>query len=84
LHYISEKINKLFFNINLDYRFNVIGEANHYYSRSDYYNFALQGIPIIFYFNGEHADYHKAIYTPDKIDYTLLEKRTKLIFATAW
>jgi len=45
----------------------------------------LQGIiPIIFYFNGEHADYHKATDTLDKIDYTLMEKRTKLIFATAW
>ena len=84
LHYISEKVNNTFFNINIDYRYNEEGERNHYYSRSDHYNFALQGIPVIFYFNGEHNDYHEVSDTPDKIDYKLLEKRTKLIFATAW
>ncbi|MGK0253468.1 MAG: Zn-dependent M28 family amino/carboxypeptidase [Mariniflexile sp.] len=84
LHYISEKINKSFFNIDLDYRYNAEGEKNQYYTRSDHYNFASKGIPVIFYFNGEHADYHKPTDTPDKIEYQLLEKRTKLIFATAW
>ena len=84
LHYVSEKINTRFFNINLDYRFNVEGESNDYYDRSDHYNFAYHDIPVIFYFNGEHKDYHKVTDTPDKIDYLLLEKRTKLVFATAW
>lgn len=84
LHYVSEKVNKTYFNIDLDYRYNVEGERNHYYSRSDHYNFAKNGIPVIFYFNGEHDDYHQPSDTPDKIDYELLEKRTKLIFATAW
>jgi Zn-dependent M28 family amino/carboxypeptidase len=84
LHYISEKINKSFFNIDLDYRYNAEGEKNQYYTRSDHYNFASKGIPVIFYFNGEHADYHQPTDTPDKIEYQLLEKRTKLIFATAW
>ena len=84
LHYVSEKVNNRFFNINLDYRFNAEGDTNDYYDRSDHYNFAFHGIPVIFYFNGEHDDYHKVTDTPDKIDYPLLEKRTKLIFATAW
>ncbi len=60
------------------------GERNNYYKRSDHYNFAKNGIPVIFYFNGEHDDYHLPTDTPDKIEYNLLEKRTKLIFATAW
>lgn len=84
LHYISEKINSTYFNIYLDYKFNVEGESNNYYSRSDHYNFAKYNIPVIFYFNGEHDDYHKATDTPDKINYRLLEMRSKLIFATAW
>ena len=84
LHYISEKINQNYSNIYLDYRYNIEGERNNYYSRSDHYNFAKQGIPVIFYFNGEHNDYHEPTDTPDKIDYELLKKRTKLIFATAW
>jgi len=84
LHYTSEKVNNSYFNINIDYRYNVENEKNHYYTRSDHYNFAKHDIPVIFYFNGEHDDYHEVTDTPDKIDYHLLETRTKLIFATAW
>ena len=84
LHYISEKVNNAFFNIDLDYRYNIEGEKNNYYSRSDHYNFAKKGIPVIFYFNGEHKDYHLPSDTPDKIEYQLLKKRSKLIFATMW
>jgi hypothetical protein len=84
LHYISEKINNTFFKIDLDYRYNTEKEKNRYYTRSDHYNFASKEIPVIFYFNGEHEDYHQPTDTPDKINYNLLEKRTKLIFATAW
>ncbi|MDO7173243.1 M28 family peptidase [Mariniflexile sp. AS56] len=84
LHYISEKVNNAFFNIDLDYRYNAEKDKNQYYTRSDHYNFATKDIPVIFYFNGEHNDYHQTTDTPDKIEYELLEKRTKLIFATAW
>ena len=38
----------------------------------------------LFYFNGTHADYHKISDTPDKINYDLLENRSRLIFHTAW
>ncbi len=84
LHYLSEKVNNTFYKINLDYRYNSENDSNHYYNRSDHYNFAQNDIPIIFYFNGEHEDYHKSTDTFDKIDFDLLAKRTKLIFATAW
>lgn len=84
LHYISEKVNNTFYNLELDYKYNDEHDSNRYYYRSDHYNFASKGIPVIFYFNGEHADYHKITDTPDKINYPLLEKRTRLIFATAW
>lgn len=84
LHYISERVNSSFFNIDLDYKYNIEGEKNNYYTRSDHYNFAKNGIPVIFYFNGEHSDYHLPSDTPDKINYKLLEKRTQLIFATTW
>ncbi|MBQ0769487.1 MAG: M28 family peptidase [Bizionia sp.] len=84
LHFTSEKMNTLFSNLELDYTFNEKDDHNQYYYRSDHYNFAKHNIPVIFYFNGEHADYHKATDTPDKINYPLLQKRTQLIFATAW
>lgn len=84
LHYISEKVNEAYTQLELDYTYNDENDNNKYYYRSDHYNFAQNNIPVIFYFNGEHEDYHEATDTPDKIDYELLEKRTKLIFATAW
>lgn len=84
LHYISEVANEDFTRLKLDYKYNAENEPNRYYYRSDHYNFAQKGIPVIFYFNGEHEDYHQATDTPDKLNYPLLEKRTKLIFATAW
>ncbi|RKE94908.1 M28 family metallopeptidase [Ichthyenterobacterium magnum] len=84
LHYISEKANREFTNLELDYKLNSENDVNSYYSRSDHYNFASKGVPVIFYFNGEHDDYHKPTDTPEKINFPLLEKRTKLIFSTAW
>jgi Zn-dependent M28 family amino/carboxypeptidase len=71
-------------NMDLDYTFNDENDPNRFYYRSDHYNFAKNNIPIIFYFNGVHADYHKMTDTPDKIEYNLLAKRAKLIFLTAW
>jgi Zn-dependent M28 family amino/carboxypeptidase len=84
LHYISEEANAKFTHLNLDYRLNSDSDPNRYYYRSDHYNFAQKGVPVIFYFNGEHEDYHETTDTPEKINYPLLAKRTKLIFATAW
>tara|TARA_R110000868_G_scaffold215785_1_gene465897 strand:- start:6564 stop:7607 length:1044 start_codon:yes stop_codon:yes gene_type:complete len=84
LHYLSEKVNEAYVNMDLDYRYNVEHEDNHYFERSDQYNFAIQGIPVIFYFNGVHEDYHQPTDTAEKIDYNLLAKRAKLIFATTW
>ena len=84
LHTISEEMNTKYTNINLDYKYNDENDPNRFYYRSDHYNFAKNNVPIIFYFNGTHADYHKHTDTPDKINYNLLEKRTKLVFHTAW
>ena len=84
LHYISEKINDTYFNLDLDYTLNDENDRNRFYYRSDHYNFAKNNIPVIFYFNGAHEDYHLPSDTPDKIDYELLALRSKFIFATAW
>ena len=84
LHNVSEEMNTKYTNIELDYTYNDENDPNRFYYRSDHYNFAKNNIPIIFYFNGTHADYHKATDTPDKIEYDLLENRTRLVFHTAW
>ena len=84
LHEISEQTNKKYTNINIDYTFNDEKDPNRFYYRSDHYNFAKKNIPVIFYFSGTHEDYHRPGDTADKINYPILEKRTKLIFYTAW
>jgi Zn-dependent M28 family amino/carboxypeptidase len=84
LHFVAQKANATFTNLELDYKYNDDNDPNRYYYRSDHYNFALKGVPVIFFFNGEHKDYTKPTDTADKINYPLLAKRTKMIFATAW
>ncbi|WP_111708387.1 M28 family metallopeptidase [Lutibacter citreus] len=84
LHLLSETINDQFTNLHLDYQYNDDDDPNRFYYRSDHYNFAKNNIPIIFYFNGTHQDYHEPSDTPDKINYEVLQKRTQLIFYTAW
>lgn len=68
----------------LDYKYNDRNDPQRIYYRSDHYNFAKKGIPSVFFFSGIHEDYHQPTDTPDKIDYPLMTKRTKLIFYTAW
>ena len=84
LHKISENANKTFTQLKLDYTYNDENDPNRFYYRSDHYNFAKHNIPIIFYFNGVHDDYHQPSDTPDKINYDLLKKRAQLVFYTAW
>ena len=84
LHNLSELTNSETVNIDLDYRFNAKDDPQRFYYRSDHYNFAKNGIPIIFYFSGTHPDYHMPSDTPDKIEYDLLEVRSRLVFYTAW
>ena len=84
LHNLSEEVNSKYTKLKLDYTFNADDDPNRFYYRSDHYNFAKNNIPVIFYFNGTHEDYHKPSDTPDKIDYPLLKKRAQLIFYTLW
>jgi hypothetical protein len=84
LHDISEEVNNTYTKLHLDYTFNDQDHPERIYYRSDHWNFAKNNIPIIFYYNGSHVDYHKDTDTVDKIEFDLLKKRTELIFYTAW
>jgi hypothetical protein len=84
LHLINERANSIYTKLELDNRFNTEDDPNRFYYRSDHYNFAKHGIPVIFYFNGVHADYHQAGDEVHKIRFDLLEQRTRLVFHTAW
>ncbi|WP_316819887.1 M28 family peptidase [Pedobacter gandavensis] len=84
LDQIGKKANKDYVNIQLDERYNNRSDPNRFYYRSDHYNFAKHGIPVIFYFNGVHEDYHQPGDEISKIDFPMLAKRAKLVYFTAW
>ena len=84
LHKINENANKKYAGLTLDYTYNSEEDPNRYYYRSDHYNFAKNGIPAIFFFNGVHADYHRATDTVDKINFEKMAKVGRLIFHTTW
>ena len=84
LHEISENMNKTYTNLFLDYTYNDPSHPERIYYRSDHWNFAKNGIPVIFYTTGSHPDYHKPTDTVDKIEFELMTERTKLVFYTAW
>jgi hypothetical protein len=67
-----------------DYAYNDEANPERFYYRSDHYNYAKHGIPIIFYFTGVHRDYHQPTDTVDKIDFEKMERIDRMIFATAW
>jgi hypothetical protein len=84
LHAVNETANTLYTQLKLDYTYNDVNDPNRFYYRSDHYNFAKNNIPVAFYFNGTHADYHKESDEVQKIDFELMEKRARLVFFTAW
>lgn len=84
LHQINEKANADHSKLKLEYKYNDPKDPNRFYYRSDHYNFAEKGVPIIFYFNGVHEDYHEETDEVSKINYDLLTERARLVFYTAW
>ncbi len=51
-----------------------------FYYRSDHYNFARNGIPILFFFSGTHEDYHRPSDEPSRIEYEKTARVTRLLY----
>jgi hypothetical protein len=77
-------VNKGYLNLSYDTKYDNPADPNRFFFRSDHYNYARKGIPIIFYFDGVHEDYHRPGDTADKIDYQKMEKVTRTIYMTTW
>ena len=84
LHEVNEDVNRRFENLELDYTYNDEADPNRYYYRSDHYNFAVKGIPAVFFFNGTHADYHRPTDTVDKINFDKMSIIGRHIFHLIW
>jgi hypothetical protein len=84
LHTLSESTNKATTKLIFDYTYNDENHPTNLYKRSDHWNFAKKNIPIIFYFDGIHEDYHKPSDEISKIEFDLMTTRAQCIFYTAW
>ncbi len=81
---ISEAVNKSYLNLSFNYKYDDPKDPEQFFYRSDHFNYARKGVPIIFYMDGVHEDYHRPSDTADKIDYQNMEKVTRTVYATAW
>jgi Zn-dependent M28 family amino/carboxypeptidase len=62
----------------------LLTSGDQYYERSDHYNFAQKGVPVVFFCDGEHPDYHQVTDSPDRLDYPRMETIARLAFWTGW
>ena len=64
---------------NFDYQYDANGHPQQYYCRSDHYEYARYGIPIVFFSTGNHVDYHQITDEPQYIDYAHMARVAQLI-----
>lgn len=81
---LSESVNKSFLNMSFNYKYDDPNDPEQYFYRSDHFNYAKRGIPIIFYMDGDHVDYHQVTDSIEKIDFDQMEKVARTIFATGF
>jgi len=81
---LTESVNKQYLNLTYDLRYDDPTDPNRFFFRSDHYNYARKGIPIVFFFDGVHEDYHRPGDSADKIDYEKMEKISRTIYMTLW
>lgn len=81
---LADAVNKSYLNLAYDYRYDDPNDPNRFFFRSDHYNYARKGIPIIFFFDGVHEDYHRPGDSADKIDYQKMEKVARTVYLTLW
>ena len=81
---ITKSTNDSFLKLGYNYRYDDVKDTNRFFFRSDHFNYAVNGIPIVFWFDGVHEDYHGANDEPDRIDYPKMERISRTIFLTMW
>jgi Zn-dependent M28 family amino/carboxypeptidase len=81
---ISDSVNKSFLNIGFNTKYDGPDHPEQFFYRSDHFNYAKKGVPIIFFMDGSHEDYHQASDHVDKIDFDSMEKTTRTIYAIGW
>jgi len=81
---LTERVNRSYLNLQYDYRYDDPNDPNRFFFRSDHFNYARKGIPIVFFYDGVHEDYHRPGDEPQKIDYVKMEKVARTIYLELW
>jgi hypothetical protein len=81
---LADAVNRSFLNVNFNTKYDGPDHPEQFFYRSDHFNYARKGIPIIFFMDGSHEDYHQVSDHIDKINFEQMEKVTRTIYATAW
>lgn len=81
---ITKGTNEAYLKLGYNYRYDDPKDPNRFFFRSDHFNYAQNGVPIVFWFDGVHEDYHRPSDSPDKIDYMKMQKVARTIFLTMW
>jgi hypothetical protein len=81
---LSERVNKDYLDLSFNYKYDNPSDPSRFFFRSDHYNYAKKGIPIIFYFDGVHQDYHRVSDEIAAIDFAKMERVTRTIYSTAY
>ena len=76
-------VNGAYLNIKYNYHYDEPNDPERLFYRSDHFNYARRGIPIIFFFDGVHEDYHRPGDSPDKIDYQKMQMVARTVFILA-
>lgn len=79
---IVKGANAGYLSLGYDYKYDDPKDPERFFYRSDHFNYALNGIPIAFWFDGVHEDYHQPGDEPQKIDYNKMEKVARTIMIT--
>ena len=81
---VVKETNSGYLNLTYDYKYDDPKDKERFFFRSDHFNYAMNGIPITFWFDGVHEDYHKPGDEPQKIDYNKMERVARTILITLW
>jgi Peptidase family M28 len=76
-------VNDAYMSLRFNYHYDEPNDPERLFYRSDHFNYARKGIPIIFFFDGVHEDYHRPTDSPDKIDYQKMQTVARTVFILA-
>ena len=69
--------------LTFDYSMDANGHPQSIYCRSDHYEYARYGIPIVFFTTDGHSDYHQVTDEPEYIDYDRMAHVATLVHDAA-